>query len=64
MKLIIVLAALSIISFVDNSYAKTIWLSGQSTDSDGKVICAYADGFNKVYRPAELGGYCPLTADN
>lgn len=63
MKLIIILAVLTIISFVGNSYAETVWLSGKVKDEEGKTVCVYKSGFDKIYIPADIGDYCPLTAD-
>lgn len=63
MKLIIVLAALTIITFVGNSYAAKVWLEGQVKDDEGKTVCVYKSGFDKIYMPADVGDYCPLTID-
>lgn len=43
--------------------ADTAWLAGKAKDEDGKTICIYKAGFEKIYIPADIGDYCDLTAD-
>lgn len=61
MKVIIAVAVLTVLSFVGNSYGETVWLSGQVKDEEGKTICIYKSGFDKIYIPAEIGDHCLLT---
>lgn len=63
MKVIIAVAVLTVLAFVGNSYGETVWLSGQVKDEEGKTICIYKSGFDKIYIPAEIGDYCPINAD-
>lgn len=45
------------------AHADTAWLAGKLKDEEGKTICIYKAGFEKIYIPADIGDYCPLTAD-
>ena len=60
MKLIALLLLLFVVS---TASAETAWLSGKVKDEEGKTVCVYKAGFDKVYIPAEIGDYCPLTID-
>lgn len=44
------------------AHAETVWLDGKIKD-EGKTVCVYKSGFDKVYMPADVGDYCPLTID-
>lgn len=57
------LAAILLLSVVSHAYAEIVWLAGQFKDADGKTICIYKAGFDKIYIPAEIGDYCPINAD-
>lgn len=45
------------------AHADTVWLAGKAKDEDGKTVCIYKSGFDKIYIPAEIGDYCPINAD-
>lgn len=40
--------------------ADTAWLAGKAKDEDGKTICVYKAGFEKIYIPADIGDYCEM----
>lgn len=65
MKLRYVLFASAIVAHLvcAAAHAETVWLAGQVKDEDGKTICVYKAGFEKIYIPANIGDYCSLTAD-
>lgn len=43
------------------SHAADLWLKGQTEGADGETVCVYSKFPDNVYRPAELGDYCPMT---
>lgn len=43
------------------AHAETAWLAGKVKDEEGKTICVYKSGFDKIYIPAEIGDYCEMT---
>lgn len=55
------LAAILLLTVVSHAYAETVWLSGKVKDEEGKTICVYKSGFDKIYIPAEIGDYCEMT---
>lgn len=57
------LAAILLLTVVSHAYAEIVWLSGKTKDEEGKTICVYKSGFDKIYIPAGIGDYCSLTAD-
>lgn len=42
------------------AHADTAWLAGKVKDEEGKTICVYKAGFEKIYIPAEIGDYCEM----
>lgn len=60
----VIIALIMFLSVVGPAaHAETAWLAGQVKDEDGKTICVYKAGFEKIYIPADIGDYCDLTAD-
>lgn len=54
------LAAILLLTVVSHAYAETVWLSGKAKDEEGKTICVYKSGFEKIYIPADIGDYCEM----
>lgn len=55
------LAAILLLTVVSHAYAEIVWLSGKTKDGEGKTICVYKSGFDKIYIPADIGDYCEMT---
>ena len=61
LRCVLITSAIVVHTVCTTANAETAWLAGQVKDDEGKTVCVYKAGFEKIYIPADIGDYCEMT---